>query len=264
MPNTPMWSEIKRPEFIQDVVGHREVKSILTTYLKTPPYTTVVLLHGPPGIGKTTMALASIRSCGMEPIELNATHLRSHEDVARLVSSYRNARTISSLLRGDTKTSCLVLDEVDGSDSHAQRKVAEWILADRSRPIILTCNEVPRIFRNDSVQIVRCHPPRIEDLEPLFGRDIHALAVECQHDIRRMFNRLQYGESDPLPAAPVLAKHGLEVTEILKQKMWVTDDPLIRADRECRAGKRGTASSSETNSEYTTCEINVSTGDGIP
>jgi Holliday junction resolvasome RuvABC ATP-dependent DNA helicase subunit len=94
-----MWSEIKRPEFLEDVVGHREVKSVLTSYLKNPPYLQAVLLHGPPGIGKTTMALASIRSCGMEPIELNATQLRSHEDVARLISSYRNTRTIVSSLR---------------------------------------------------------------------------------------------------------------------------------------------------------------------
>jgi hypothetical protein len=183
----------------------------------------------------------------MEPIELNATHLRSHEDVSRLVSSYRNARTISSLLRGDTKTSCLVLDEVDGSDSHAQRKLAEWMCTERTLPVLLTCNEVPRIFKQELIQVVRCHPPRIDELQPLFSHDIRELAVECQHDVRRIFNRLQYGVSDTLPQPGVLPKHGPEVTEMLKQKMWVTD-PIIRAVRECRGDTRGIVNSSETSS----------------
>jgi len=243
-----MWSEIKRPEFLDDVVGHAEVKSILTSYLKTPPYSKAVLLHGPPGIGKTSIALASIRTCGMEPIELNATQLRSHEDVARLMSSYRNTQTISALLRGDTKTSCLVLDEVDGSDSHAQRKLSEWISKDRTLPILMTCNEVPRIFRNESVQIVRCHPPRVEDLEPLFKQDMRIIAIECQHDVRRMLNRLQYGVSSTLPPAVALPKHGPEITEILKQKMWVDIDPLMRWVHECHDDTPGISHSSETSS----------------
>jgi replication-associated recombination protein RarA len=254
-----MWSETKRPEFLDDVVGHAEVKSILTSYLKTPPYSKAVLLHGPPGIGKTSIALASIRTCGMEPIELNATQLRSHEDVARLMSSYRNTRTISSLLRGDTKTSCLVLDEIDGSDSHAQRKLSEWICGDRTLPILMTCNEVPRIFRMDRIHIVRCHPPRVEDLEPLFKQDVRAIAIECQHDVRRMLNRLQYGVSSPLPQAGTLAKHGPEVTEILRQKMWVEIDPLMSGSAEYRGDTPGTAHSSETNSGCTEYEKDANT-----
>ena len=107
-----MWSETQRPLVLEDVVGHTEVKSRLRSYLTTKPHSSVIILHGPPGIGKTTMALASIRSSGMEPLEINATQtMRSHEDVSKLVASYRNSRSISSLLRGDTKTSCLLLDE---------------------------------------------------------------------------------------------------------------------------------------------------------
>uniref|UniRef100_A0A6C0J8V1 ATPase AAA-type core domain-containing protein n=1 Tax=viral metagenome TaxID=1070528 RepID=A0A6C0J8V1_9ZZZZ len=188
-----------------------------------------MMLHGPPGIGKTTMALASIRTCGMEPIEINATQtMRSHEDVAKLVASYRNTRTIASMIRGDTKTSCLVLDEIDGSDSHAQRKLAEWMSTERTLPILLTCNEVPRIFKNsDHVELIRCFPPKLADLELLFKQDLKVLARECQHDVRRILHRLQYGESDVLPQPVVLTKYTPEVTTIIHQKMWFPTDPIL-------------------------------------
>ena len=83
-----MWSETRRPEYLSQVVGHEEVKDKLTTYLARKPYKSVLLLHGPPGIGKTTMALASVRSASMEPLEINASQsMRSHEDVAQLINS---------------------------------------------------------------------------------------------------------------------------------------------------------------------------------
>jgi hypothetical protein len=228
-----MLSETQRPLVLEEVVGHTEVKSRLVGYLTTKPYSNVIMLHGPPGIGKTTMALASIRSSGMEPLEINATQtMRSHEDVARLVASYRNSRSISSLLRGDTKTSCLLLDEIDGSDSHAQRKLVEWMVSDtRTLPILMTCNEVPRIFKSsEKIEVLRCHPPKPSDLIPLFpGRDINALAKNCQHDVRRMFQLLQYGESYTLPPPAPLTKFSPEVNDVLRQKHWIQSDPVIVA-----------------------------------
>lgn len=228
-----MWSEVRRPQFLDEVVGHRDVKSRLQVYLTTKPYSNVLLLHGPPGIGKTTMALASIRSCGMEPLEINATQaMRSHDDVARLVSSYRHTRSISSLLRGDNKTSCLVLDEVDGSDSHAQRKLIEWVASpERTLPILFTCNEVPRVFRScPQIELIRCFPPSVTDLAPMFPKhDMAALAKKCQHDVRRMLQSLQYGESETLPQPCPVFKYSPEVNEILRQKMWFAIDPIVQA-----------------------------------
>jgi len=228
-----MWSEVRRPQFLDEVVGHREIKSRLKSYLSGKPYSNVVLLHGPPGIGKTTMALASIRSCDMEPLEINATQsMRSHEDVARLIASYRHTRSITSMIRGDNKASCLVLDEVDGSDSHAQRKLVEWFASsDRTLPILLTCNEVPRIFKACSrIEILRCFPPSVSDLTPLFPKhDLHSLAKTCQYDVRRMLHSLQYGESQTLPPPCPVFKQSPEVNEILRQKTWFATDPIVQA-----------------------------------
>lgn len=237
-----MWCETRRPNFLEGVVGHADVKERLRTYLTSKPYEHSILLHGPPGIGKTTIALASVRSCGLEPLEINASQsMRSHDDVYKLIQSCRHTRSISSLIRGDEKPMCLILDEIDGSDPHAQRKLAEWLVSeDRKIPVLLTCNEVPRVFKQKpSIEILRCFPPKPSDLVPLFPHeDIPALAKRFKHDIRRILQYLQYGDSDKLPSGVIPTDCSPEVLQIIQQKTWIEKDPMVEASEHARTASR--------------------------
>ena len=127
---------------------------------------------------------------------------------------------------------CLVLDEIDGSDPHAQRKLVEWLgSSSRKVPVILTCNEIPRVFKgNAAVEILRCYPPKPADLMQLFpDQDVAKLAKRFKHDVRRILQYLQYGESDSLPSVPQPMECSPEVLHLLRYKMWKETCPMERA-----------------------------------
>ena len=228
-----MWSETRRPEFLDDIIGHEHVKERLRSYLTSKPYKKTILLHGPPGIGKTTIALASARTLGFEPLEINASQsMRSFADVEHLIQSCQYTRSILSLIRKDERPVCLILDEIDGSDPHAQRKLAEWMIGpERKIPVLLTCNEVPRAFKlKEEVEIIRCHPPKSAELVKFFpNHDVPKLAKRFKHDVRRILQYLQYGESEVLPTGTLPTECSFEVAHILRQKMWISKDPIVQA-----------------------------------
>lgn len=257
-----MFAEVFRPTSLDDIIGYESEKKTLREYLASD-FQKAIILTGSPGIGKTTVAICAAKSCGFDPLEINASRtIRSFDDVEKIKDACRSPVNIHSLIRGEsTKKTCVILDEVDGSDPHAQNKIVEWI-KDRTRkvPILCTGNELPTIFKRNSELIIniRCFPPKAADLQKHFPKeDVALLMKESQHDVRRLIHRIQYGESYTIPKF-VTPPTGLaiELMFLLRQKMFDLPDPF----HEYRDDRLDISHSSKTSSKCIPDDSHASSG----
>jgi replication-associated recombination protein RarA len=231
-----MLSESFRPSTLTEIIGHAEAKDMICTYLRGNQKTKSVLISGTPGIGKTTLVLAAARFCEYEPLEINASRsLRSHEDVSKLRDSCRAPVSFVSFLKYNSpRKTCVILDEVDGSDPHAQRKILEWVKdPERAVPILFTANEIPVIFKRatENILIHRCMPLNARTLYDALNKylminftEFQVIVKECQHDVRRILYRAQYGISDK---PQIVTMTGDQITDLLKQEeMFYKSNPI--------------------------------------
>lgn len=166
-PTSRLWAEKWRPRGFLDVVGNerasKEVLKWVAQWTRTSkptedvlnrPSKRILLIHGPPGIGKTTVAHAAARQAGFDVLEINASDERNGKSLKDKITLSLTSQSFSG------KPVCLVADEIDGSLENGAVKILLDLIADDAketehyvkrqknkmrllrRPIIAVCNDL--------------------------------------------------------------------------------------------------------------------------
>ncbi len=134
---TLMWSEKYRPQIISDMVGNEESRAaIIEWFVKWKKGTKPLLLVGPPGIGKTTIAYLVAKQFGYDMIGLNASDVRSKSRINEILMPVLGNVSVLG-------TPMIFVDEVDGIHGRGDYGGASAlvdILKEPTVPIVLAAN----------------------------------------------------------------------------------------------------------------------------
>jgi replication factor C large subunit len=130
-----IWTEKYKPQRIEEIPQAQATIMIRNLLSKNKP----IILHGPPGTGKTTLAHTLAIQEGFEIIEMNASDLRNKDAIKRIV---KNAAEQGSLFG---KGKIILIDEIDGlsgtKDRGGIQELARLLPTTRV-PIIITTNDI--------------------------------------------------------------------------------------------------------------------------
>lgn len=198
-----MWSEKYRPQTIIDLVGNEEARAAFVEWFgKWKKGTKPLLLVGPPGIGKTTLANLASKQFGYDMISLNASDVRNKNRIQEILNPVLGNTSIFG-------RPMIFVDEVDGIHGRSDYGGTESlikILKEPTVPIILAANSEISTKMKSIKKVVktiklRPLPPRLVQLflkkilkienAKLSPGSIIKIISESRGDLRSMINSTQ-------------------------------------------------------------------------
>ncbi|XP_034678780.1 chromosome transmission fidelity protein 18 homolog isoform X2 [Vitis riparia] len=162
------------------------------------PEQKILLLCGPPGLGKTTLAHVAAKHCGYRVVEINASDDRSSSTIEAKILDVVQMNSVMA----DSKPNCLVIDEIDGALGDGKGavevilKMVICICNDLYAPALRPLRQVAKvhIFVQPTVSRVVSRLKYICNMEGLKTNStaLTALAEYTECDIRSCLNTLQF------------------------------------------------------------------------
>ena len=144
------WTEKYRPSTLAEVRGNNKARDALAEWGKTwDDHREAVVLHGAPGVGKTSAAHALANDMGWETVELNASDQRTADVIERFAGRAAMNTTLAGASAGDADgrregRQLVVMDEADNIHGNYDRGGAGAItrlVKKANQPIVLIANE---------------------------------------------------------------------------------------------------------------------------
>lgn len=198
-----MWSEKYRPQSIIEMVGNEQARaSIVEWFAKWKKGTKPILLVGPPGIGKTTIATLAAKQFGYDTIGLNASDARTKSRLNEILVPVLGNDSVAG-------TPMIFIDEVDGIHGRSDYGGVEAlisILKEATVPIVLAANyddsaKIKNIKKVTKTIIFKPLPPRLiriylqnilkKEGATLSPGSLIKIVTESRGDIRSILNSAQ-------------------------------------------------------------------------
>ncbi|WP_435346311.1 replication factor C large subunit [Haloarchaeobius sp. HRN-SO-5] len=200
------WTEKHRPSTLSEVRGNDKARDALREWAETwDEHREAALVHGSPGVGKTSAAHALANDMGWPVMELNASDSRTADDIKRFAGRASQNRTLGGTGSG---RQLLVVDEADnfhGNADYGGSREITRIVKEANQPMVLIANEFydmsnslrdacreiefRDVSRRSIVPVLRdiCRQEGIEYEDDALDR----IAEETSGDLRSAINDLQ-------------------------------------------------------------------------
>jgi len=149
-----MWSEELRPQKIHDIVGNPKAVNAVMEWIegweKGKANKKAILLHGPPGTGKTSCAYSLANELNFDRIELNASDKRTKDVINRIIGSASSSGTLDI----EKERKIIIVDEIDGihgKKDYGGLNAIKSAIKKTRQPITLIANDpwsIPPDFRS--------------------------------------------------------------------------------------------------------------------
>ncbi|MCU4975771.1 replication factor C large subunit [Halobacteria archaeon AArc-m2/3/4] len=200
------WTETYRPTTLSEVRGNNKARDQLREWAESwDDHRKSVIVHGSPGVGKTSAAHALANDMGWPVMELNASDDRQADVIKRVAGEASKTGTLTA---GGAGRRLVILDEADnfhGNADYGGSREVTRVVKEANQPIVLVANEfydMSQSLRNNCETIEfrdvskRSIVPVLRDICRREGIEFEEAALEkvaesTSGDLRSAVNDLQ-------------------------------------------------------------------------